>query len=206
SEHCPFVHWLRAERTIKLNGRLVPIEHSPFHPAAAAVPRDFRKLDEQCAPITFAPLFWFYEQVFQVKPRPPKPGGKIIKENCEPNGRFSFKRKKHLRSRPFPEQHIDELLLCRGHLIRCTLVRRQIANQLQNDWHVFHAGRTNSKIIALRHYAADSPPRANGRNWVRLSVILNFFPKKDGLDISFTAQLASGSPLSGYAKANSVFP
>src|SRR5207249_4473429 len=128
SEHGPFVHRLCAERAIKFYSRFIPIEHSPFHPAAAPVPRNFRKLNEQCAPITFAALFRLHEQIFEVKPWSPQPGGKIIKENSEPDRRLSLKREKDFRGRSFPEQNIDKLFLCRGHVVRCALIRRQIAN------------------------------------------------------------------------------
>src|SRR4029077_9917002 len=158
-KHRPFVHWLRVESAIKLYRRFVPIEHSPFHPAAAPVPRNFRKLNEQCAPITFAALFRFHEQVFEVKPRPPQPGGKIVKVNCEPNRRFSLENNEDFRGRSFPKQSIDKLLLCRGHLVWRTLIRRQIPNQFQDDWHVFHASRTNLEFVRRLHSASDCRAR-----------------------------------------------
>src|SRR4029077_18627220 len=135
-EHGPFMQLLCPHRPIKLYPRFVPIEHSPFHPTAAPLPRNFRKLNEQCAPVTFAAQVRFHEQIFEVKPRPPKPGGKIMKVNCEPNWRLPFKREEHFRSRPFPEQYIDKLFLCSGHFVWCTLIGRQIANQFKNDWHI----------------------------------------------------------------------
>jgi hypothetical protein len=120
---------------------------------------------------------------------------------------LSFKREEHFRRRPFPKQNIDKLFLCHGHLVWRALVRRQVANQLQNNRHVFHVCRTNSKIIAPRHSAADSPPPANGRNWSELLPSSLFFSKKEAerLDIRFTAQLASVPPLAGYEKADSAF-
>src|SRR6266404_9307878 len=71
-EYGPFVHRLCAKRTIKLDGRLVPIEHSPFHPAAAAITRNLRKLDKQRPTAPFPALLRFHEQIFQIEPRPPK--------------------------------------------------------------------------------------------------------------------------------------
>src|SRR5580765_7451433 len=97
------MHWLGAERAIKFDRWLVPIEHSPFQSPALSIPRDLRKLDQQRASTAFAALVRLHEQVFEVKPGSSKPGGKIIKVNCEPNRRFSFERQKNLRRRPFPE-------------------------------------------------------------------------------------------------------
>src|SRR5207249_6829386 len=57
SEHGPFVHWFGAKRSIKFDGWFVPIEHSPFHPAAVPLAGDFRKLDEQCTSVAFAAIF-----------------------------------------------------------------------------------------------------------------------------------------------------
>ena len=74
-----------------------------------------------------------------------------MKENCETDWRFSFKREKHFRRRPFPEQNIDKLFFRRGDFVRRALIRRQIANQFQDDWHIFHARRTNLEISKLLH-------------------------------------------------------
>src|SRR4029434_4060644 len=102
-KHRPFVHWLCAERAIKLYRRLVPIEHSPLHPAAAPVPRNFRKLNEQPASVAFATLFRLNKQVLEVKSRSPQPGRKIVKENCEPDRRLSLECNQEFCRRPFPE-------------------------------------------------------------------------------------------------------
>ena len=60
---------LGAQRAIKLDCRLVPIEHRPFHSSAAALPRDLRQTDEKCAPVAFAPLIRPNEKIFQIKSR-----------------------------------------------------------------------------------------------------------------------------------------
>ncbi len=160
AKHSPFVHRFCAERAIKLYRRFIPIEHGPFHPAASPIPCDFRKLDEQCAPITFAALFRFHEQVFEVKPGSPEPGGKIIKVNCKPDWRLPFKREEHFCGRPFPEQNIDKLFL-------------------QNDRHIFYVRRTNLEIFNCFHTDGDCPSHANGRNWGKLlPSSLTFFPER----------------------------
>src|SRR5882724_3283722 len=154
------MHWLGAERAIKLYRRFVPIKHSPFHSATLSVTRDLRKLDQQRASIAFAALIRIHEQVFEVKPGSSKPGGKIIKVNCEPNRRFPFKREKNFRRRTFPEQNIDKLLLGRSHFVWRALVRGQITNQLQNDRHILQARRTNLEFgRSLHFYFSGSPVR-----------------------------------------------
>src|ERR1044072_9076900 len=152
------MHWLGAERAIKLYRRFVPIKHSPFHSPAFSVPRDLRKLDQQRASIAFAALIRIHEQVLELKPGSSKPGGKIIKVNCEPNRRFSFKREKNFRRRTFPEQDIGKLLLRRCHLVWRALVPGQITNQLQNDRHILQARRTNLEFgRSLHFYFSDVP-------------------------------------------------
>src|SRR5260370_6881126 len=94
------MHRRGAKRAIKLDRRFIPIEHGPFHPAAAAITRNLRKLDEQCTTITFATPIRLHEQIFKVKPGPPKPRGKIVKVNSEPDCRFSFKPEKNSDTRP----------------------------------------------------------------------------------------------------------
>src|SRR5207249_9358931 len=98
------MHRLRPERAIKLDRWLVPIEHSPFHPAAAAVPRDLCQLNKQRATVSFAAVLRLHEQIFEIKPDSPQPCGKIVKVNCEPDRRFPFERKKHFRRWFFTEQ------------------------------------------------------------------------------------------------------
>src|SRR2546427_6308159 len=101
-EYGPFLHRFCAQSAIKLDRRFVPIEHSPFHPAAAALQRNLGKIDKQCAAITFSASLWLDEQVFEIKARSREPRGKVVKENCEANRRFSLKRKKNFRSWSFP--------------------------------------------------------------------------------------------------------
>src|ERR1043166_2451041 len=65
----PFVHRFRAQSPVELDGRLVPIEHGPLHPAAATITGNVRQMHEQSAAITFAALLWLNEQIFEIKPR-----------------------------------------------------------------------------------------------------------------------------------------
>ena len=52
---------------------------------------------------------------------------------------------------------IDELFFRRGNFVRRALVRSQIANQLQDDRHIFHARGTDLKISNIFHPSADCP-------------------------------------------------
>src|SRR5439155_22513784 len=111
------MHRLRPERAIKLDRWLVPIEHSPFHPAAAAVPRDLCQLNKQRATVSFAAVLRLHEQIFKIKPGSPQPCGKIVKVNCEPDRRVSFKCEMHISSGFDIERNINKLFFGRGGLV-----------------------------------------------------------------------------------------
>src|SRR5439155_3734635 len=95
SEYRPFIHRCRTKLAIKLDRRVIPLEDSPFHPPATAIAGHLGKIDKQRAAITFAALLRFHEQIFEIKSGSPKPGGEIVKEDCEPDRGFSFKREKN---------------------------------------------------------------------------------------------------------------
>src|SRR5438045_7523713 len=61
SEHRPFLHRFRAELTIKLDRRVVPIEHRPFHRAATPITGNLGKLDTPPGRRTLAPPFGLTE-------------------------------------------------------------------------------------------------------------------------------------------------
>src|SRR6266568_6548051 len=81
SKYCPLVHRLCAKGAIEFDRRLVPIEHRPFHPAAAPITCDLRQLDKQRATVAFAALLRLNEQIFEIKSRPSEPRGKIVEIN-----------------------------------------------------------------------------------------------------------------------------
>src|SRR4029077_12462371 len=108
----------------------------------ASIARNLRKLYKQTTTITFTALLRLHEQIFEIKSRSPKPRGKIVKVNCKPDRRFLFKSEQNFRHRPFTEQNINQLFLSRDDLVRRALIRRQIANELQNDRHILYACRT----------------------------------------------------------------
>jgi len=159
------MHRCCAKCAIEFDRRFIPIEHSPFHPAAAAIARDLRKLDKQGATITFATLLWLHEQIFQIEPRPSEPRGEIIKENGKPDRCIAFKRKKHFCRRPFTEQNIDQLFFRCSDFVWRALIRSQIANELQNDWHVRDPSRTDLEIFNSVHLDTDCRRRGNACNW-----------------------------------------
>src|SRR5207249_3015031 len=103
AEYGPLIHRFCTESAIKLDRRFVPIEHRPFHSTAAAITGDPGKIDKQSAPVTPATLLRLHEQVFEIKPGPTKPGGKIVKENGEPNWRVFLERKQNLGGGSFAE-------------------------------------------------------------------------------------------------------
>src|SRR4051794_28941306 len=71
-ENGPLIHWFSAKLPIKLNGGIIPIEHGPLHPPAAAISRDFGEIDQQGAAVTFAAMFRMDEQILQVESGAPE--------------------------------------------------------------------------------------------------------------------------------------
>src|SRR5206468_12162811 len=155
----------------------------PIPSTAATITRDLRKLYKQRATITFAALLKLDEQIFEIKARPSQPSGKIMEENCESDWRFSFKREENFRGRPLSEQNINKLFFGRSNFAWRMFIHSQIANELQDDRHVFHSRRTNVDIFRSLHPGADCPSHANGSNWCGLSK-----KKAESLDILHAPQ------------------
>src|ERR1019366_8858657 len=118
SKNRPFIHRFRTELPVELNSGIVPIEHRPFHAAAAAFACDFCRMNEQCATVTFAAHLRFHEQIFEIKTRATKPGGKVVKENGEANCGVFFEYEHNFSGRSWAEQNLDKLFLGCGHFVR----------------------------------------------------------------------------------------
>src|SRR5687768_9382373 len=84
-KNSPLIHRLRAELAIKLNRRVVPIEHRPLHSAAPALLRNLRETFKQRAAIPLSAQIRPDKEIFEIKTRPAEPGGEVEKVNREAN-------------------------------------------------------------------------------------------------------------------------
>src|SRR5689334_10957547 len=128
----PFFVRPGAELAIKLERRLIPIEHCPFHSAALPIARDLGQPNEKRAPIAPSPLFWPNEKVFQVKSAPTHPGRKIMKEKREADRFGTLFRKQHLGPGMRPEKIFGEQCFGCDHLVRRALVFGECMNEGKN--------------------------------------------------------------------------
>src|SRR6476620_1446655 len=108
-------------------------------------------MHQQGAAVTATTHLWLHKQIFQVKTGATKPGGKIKNINGKPNGFGIFKRDHHFRRRLRAEKHFMQTFLGCDYVIGRALVRREIADQLQNDWNVRDGSVTNLKV-SLIHF------------------------------------------------------
>src|SRR2546423_15033717 len=112
-------------------------------------------MDQQSTTVTTTAHFRFHKQIFQIKPGATEPGGEVKKINREPNRFGIFKCDHHFRRRRRPKKHFMQTFLCGDYVIRRTLVGREIANQLQNDWDVREGGVTNFKISFVHFFKSE---------------------------------------------------
>jgi hypothetical protein len=66
----PLLHLPRAQRLVELQRRLVPVEHGPFQPAAAAIARDARQRPQQRTPDAVTAQGGAHEQILEIQPGP----------------------------------------------------------------------------------------------------------------------------------------
>src|SRR6478672_13838549 len=109
-------------------------------------------MHQQGAAVTTTTHLWLHKQIFQVKTGATKPGGEIKKINGEPNGFGIFKRDHHFRRRLRAEKHFMQTFLGCDYVIGRALVRREIADQLQNDWNVRDGSVTNLKVSPIHFW------------------------------------------------------
>src|SRR5262249_2574311 len=110
---------------VKLNRRLIPIEHRPLHPAALAFLGNLRQADKKSAAVAPAPYFRPNEKVLEIKSAPAHPGREIVKEERETDRLPCFVAEQHFSRRMRTEKNFPQLLLRRHDLVRSALVGRQ---------------------------------------------------------------------------------
>src|SRR2546430_1274990 len=103
SKYGPVIHRSRTKLAIKFNCRFVPIEHRPFHAAAAAFARNFGQVYKQRATVTFSAHLWFDKQILEIQARATKPGRKIVKKDRETDRNLLLKSKQDFRRWPRTE-------------------------------------------------------------------------------------------------------
>src|SRR5262249_36382795 len=93
----PLIHGQRAQRAIKANSRLVPVEDSPFKPGAAALHRQPRECNQERFAVPAATLFRLNEQILQIDAGFSAKRGEIVEEERKANDLAGVLREQHLR-------------------------------------------------------------------------------------------------------------
>ena len=139
SERGPFVERDRAERMIKVDARLIPIEASPFDAAVVPFDRDRGKVLKERFSVPASAPIGEDEQVFQIEPAAARKRGEERKEERVAD-RFSvFKREKRFRDALFKEP-FGEQFLCGDEFVGHLFVFRDSANEFEEDCDVRFAG------------------------------------------------------------------
>jgi hypothetical protein len=161
----PLVHGPRAERAVEADGGLVPVQHPPFQPPAAALARQPGQVPQQRAPRAAPARLRADVQVLQVDPGLRQERRIVVEEERETQRLVRILRDHHLRRRPCAEQRLAQPVLRRDHLVQQPLVLRQLADEAQDERHVVRRGGADdhrpSSIVRSDLKARAAPIPAN---------------------------------------------
>src|SRR5262249_24428344 len=130
SKDPPVVHRDRAERSVKVDRRLVPVQHRPLEATAAALDRNSRQLAQHRPPVTVVPMRRSDEEIFQVDSGTTQKGREVVEVEREADGSSVLLSDQCLGSRVRAKQMALKLGLLEGDLVREPFVLGEISNQL----------------------------------------------------------------------------
>ena len=128
AKNCPVFVGPGTQLSIKLDRRLIPIEHRPLHAPALALASNLREANKKSAAVAFATNLWPNEKILEIKPAPPHPGREVVEEKRKANRLAAFLAKQNLRGGMQAEKTFAQLILGRHHFVRCAFVLRQFAD------------------------------------------------------------------------------
>src|SRR5579862_149674 len=131
--HRPLIHRHRPQRLIKLNRRLVPIQHRPLHPPAPAFLRYLDHVNQQRFSKAFPAMLDIDKQILKINPRLAHKRRKIMKEKRKSHRLVIGKRQQHFRIRPRSKQRLAQSGFRRNHRVRKLLVLRKLPNERKNQ-------------------------------------------------------------------------
>ena len=116
----PFAFSLRADRLVEFDRGLIPVEHGPLHPAAAALVCHAGEVQQERLPNAATTQIRLHVQVFEVEARLREKGGVGGEENREAGGRLIDKGEPAFRGRLAisGEQRGPQFLLRRFNLVQ----------------------------------------------------------------------------------------
>ena len=134
---------------VEPEGRGVPVEAEPLHPAAAPLLGKTRKVLQECLPVAPSPLLRDDEKVFQVQALPPHEGGEIVEEQGEADDCSVL----------LPEENLGAVLhekgaveggFVRGHLIGALPIGGQLPDEVKDHSGLVSPCRADSEFA---HFA-----------------------------------------------------
>src|SRR2546428_1598176 len=152
--HSPLGVGFGAEALVEPDCVLVPVEHGPLEPAAAAVDRHLRQTLEQHATDAATAMLGHDEEILEVETRLGEEGRERVKKESEADRLAVVICDQRLRVAPFAEEMSRQLFLCHDHFVLELLVAREAADQLRDQGHVLqlagpnancHLGRSRSR-------------------------------------------------------------
>src|SRR2546427_9326297 len=152
--HRPLGVGFRAEALVEPDRVLVPVEHGPLEPAAAAVDRHLRQTLEQHATDAATAMLGHDEEILEIETRLGEEGRERVKKESEADRLAGVICDHRLPVAPFPEVMSRQLFLCHDHFVLELLVAREAADQLRDQGHVLqlagpnancHLGRSRSR-------------------------------------------------------------
>src|SRR2546426_794846 len=152
--HSPLGVGFRAEALVEPDRVLVPVEHGPLEPAAAAVDRHLRQTLEQHATDAATAMLGHDEEILEIETRLGEEGRERVKKEREADRLAVVICDQRLRVAPLAEEMSRQLFLCHDHFVLELLVAREAADQLRDQGHVLqlagpnancHLGRSRSR-------------------------------------------------------------
>src|SRR3989442_2539307 len=173
--HSPLGVGFRAEALVEPDRVLVPVEHGPLEPAAAAVDRHLRQTLEQHATDAATAMLGHDEEILEVETRLGEEGRERVKKESEADRLAVVICDQRLRVAPFAEEMSRQPFLCHDHFVLELLVAREPADQLRDQGHGSQLAGPNANCHLGR-----SPSRKTKRNapWdsEKLAILLSTSP------------------------------
>src|SRR5262245_7209527 len=137
SANTPIRKKIRTERTIKIDGWPVPVEHRPFEPAAFARHCELSKVTDQGLAITMPARLGNDEQVFEIQAAARKERREVVEKQRESDCTLAFPTNDRLDDRIRAEQLLLQLSFSTGDLMHQPLVLRKPAHERMQNRNVF---------------------------------------------------------------------
>src|SRR5215472_2309145 len=149
----PFADMADSKPVIELAGR-IPVEHVKIDPAPATLDRDRGKPRHQPSPDSKTTCRLRDIEIFEIQPRPAKPGREAAVEQRRPGGFAIEKRQDRLELRVRPEAVANQIGLGRDNRVWCPFEDRELPDEPQQQGGVIGGGEAHANVA---HHSRHSP-------------------------------------------------